>query len=125
MTCDNSFGPFLMLITIRITTIKTGSDSPSGPPYDCTTQRRSSLSPQLDKASMIFYHDYQHDHHHDYHQLDKMNNSLNTELAASKSVIKSLIITVHQVEELLQRMETLKGKQTALPPKEELTVRSL
>ena len=74
---------------------------------------------------MIFYHDYQHDHHHDYHQLDKMNNSLNTELAASKSVIKSLIITAHQVEELLQRMETLKGKQTALPPKEELTVRSL
>merc|ERR1719234_2358309 len=53
-----------------------GSDSSSGPPYDCTTQRRSSLSPQLDK-----------------------------------------------VEELLQRMETLKGKQTALPPKEELTVR--
>jgi len=53
-----------------------GSDGSSGPPYDCTTQRRSSLSPQLDK-----------------------------------------------VEELLQRMETLKGKQTALPPKEELTVR--
>ena len=28
-----------------------------------------------------------------------------------------------KVEELLQRMETLKGKQTSLPPKEELTVR--
>jgi len=54
-----------------------GENKSSGQaPYDCTTQRRSSLSPQLDK-----------------------------------------------VEELLQRMETLKGKQTSLPPKEELSVR--
>lgn len=45
-------------------------------PYDCTSQRRASISPQLDK-----------------------------------------------VDELLQRMECLKGKQTCLPPKEELTVR--
>jgi sestrin len=45
-------------------------------PYDCSTQRRASISPQLDK-----------------------------------------------VDELLQRMESLRGKQTSLPPKDELTVR--
>jgi len=73
----HAFSSFIQCCVLMEEDGTTHDDSTSScSPYDCTSQRRASISPQLDK-----------------------------------------------VDELLQRMESLKGKQTCLPPKEELTVR--
>ena len=105
-------------IYLQVPNISPGEDKSSGQaPYDCTTQRRSSLSPQLDKVAFFLLSEpvfflpffvY-------WGQLECL-------------VINIILCLPHncnyrKVEELLQRMETLKGKQTSLPPKEELTVR--